>query len=79
MNAPELFAATINGAASECYNFGITWGCKSHCPVFMRGDCAIYLDNLKQFWGELPVEEFAPLLEIYADKINQEQFNEITT
>ena len=45
----------------------------------MRGDCAIYLDNLKQFWGELPVEEFAPLLEIYADKINQEQFNEITT
>jgi len=54
------FASTINEigsfgivGASECHNFGSTWGCRSHCPVFERGQCGIQEEN-EQFFNENP-------------------------
>lgn len=51
-NNSMMFANTINEigsfgvvGASECQNFGSTWGCRSHCPVFERGGCEIQQEN----------------------------------
>lgn len=50
------FANTINEIGSfgvkgqsECFNFGITWGCRPHCPVFERGKCEHQEENQAQF------------------------------
>lgn len=36
---------------SECEKFGFTWGCKSDCPVFERGDCELQEENEERFYG----------------------------
>lgn len=43
MNVESLIPWDVKG--SECHNFGIVDGCKSHCPVFMRGECTLYRDG----------------------------------
>lgn len=52
----ESFANTINAigessnlSANECERFGITWGCKEDCPVFIRGECELQEENEKVF------------------------------
>jgi len=52
MNSKMLFANTINGigdhvnlSANECERFGMTWGCREDCPVYLRGECEIQEEN----------------------------------
>ena len=40
------FASTLNDldnylpmSRSECFDFGSWYGCRTDCPVFMRGEC----------------------------------------
>lgn len=35
--------------ANECERFGMTWGCRDHCPVFERGECEIQKENEEYF------------------------------
>lgn len=35
--------------ASDCHNFGITWGCRPDCPVFEKWECEIQEENNKAF------------------------------
>ena len=55
----EEFAETLhelgcdgNHMANECERFGMTWGCKSDCPVFERGECELQEENEKIFEEE---------------------------
>ena len=55
----EEFAETLyelgcdgNHMANECKRFGMTWGCKSDCPVFERGMCELQEENEKIFEEE---------------------------
>lgn len=50
------FARTLNElgsfgriGSSDCHNFGITWGCKTHCPQFERGECTEPFESISQF------------------------------
>jgi len=52
MSLRSEFADTINTigsyanlSANECERFGMTWGCKSDCPVFERGECELQEEN----------------------------------
>lgn len=43
------FARTINELSgmppmSECYNYGMTWGCDEDCPALKKGNCEIFED-----------------------------------
>lgn len=59
MNIQAIFAETINNIGSntghmtsECENFGMTYGCKPECPVFMEGRCELQEENQKKFLKE---------------------------
>ena len=45
MEQKLMFANTIADLSmppmSECYRYGIMWGCDGNCPVFSRGECKI--------------------------------------
>lgn len=34
---------------NECYQFGMTWGCRPDCPAFIRGECDIKEDNIEEW------------------------------
>ena len=35
--------------ANECERFGMTWGCRDHCPVFERVECEVQKENEEYF------------------------------
>lgn len=46
------FARTINDygdsaflGMTECEYFGMTYGCRSDCPVYVKGECEIQEEN----------------------------------
>jgi hypothetical protein len=47
----EFGSFGIKGA-SECHNFGSTWGFRPDCPVFERGKCQQQEENEEQFISE---------------------------
>ena len=56
VNLATSFAYTITEldnrlpkSMTECERFGMTWGCKEHCPVFERGECEIQKENERIF------------------------------
>ena len=90
-NSKMTFANTINelgsnGAigASECHNFGSTWGCRPDCPVFERGECKdVYRENLEMFIRDCEIgfqneDEFLVAMSMYKDRLSSEQVNELT-
>ena len=49
---------------SDCEKFGMTWGCRSDCPVFQRGQCKeVFMENIETFTkeGDLLSEKLAEL------------------
>ncbi|MGN1303735.1 MAG: hypothetical protein ACI4YB_01740 [Oscillospiraceae bacterium] len=51
-----MFAATIAElddklpfSMSECYQFGMTWGCRPDCPAFIRGECDVKEENIEEW------------------------------
>lgn len=36
---------------SDCYKFGMAWGCREDCPQLERGECEIYSD-IEDFLNE---------------------------
>lgn len=91
-NNKMSFANTINEmgsfgvkGASECHNFGSTWGCRPDCPVFERGECKdAYKENLKLFVeddiiGFNDIQEFESALNNYADRLTKEEITELKT
>ena len=44
-------------SSSECFRFGIVWGCTIHCPVLRRGECELMLDANKELYEEA-LEEY---------------------
>lgn len=45
---------TRNLSANECERFGMTWGCRTDCPVFERGECQIQEEN-ELFFNSQPL------------------------
>lgn len=35
--------------ANDCEKFGMTWGCRDDCPVFLNGNCGIQEENEELF------------------------------
>lgn len=35
--------------ASDCEVFGMAYGCRPDCPVFMAGNCEVEEENIKAF------------------------------
>ena len=55
-NQSQIFATTINELGSfgmlgrsDCDNFGMTWGCRTHCPTFQSGNCTEPAESIEQF------------------------------
>ena len=55
------FARTINerhlgitavGVMSDCFLYGITYGCTVNCPVLMRGECELMHDENAELYAE---------------------------
>lgn len=46
-NVPDRINTRIGN--SECFAFGSTNGCSPDCPVFQRGECELYEENLATF------------------------------
>jgi hypothetical protein len=51
------FAHTINSLSgmppmSECYNYGMTWGCDLDCPVLARHECELKDAENKELYQE---------------------------
>jgi hypothetical protein len=89
-NMKASFANTINElgsfgvvGASECHNFGSTWGCRIDCPVFERGECKdVYFDNIKMFIKDnefMDEEDFSNVMKLYDNKLSGEEKRELTT
>lgn len=89
-NIKASFANTINElgsfrvvGASECHNYGSTWGCDIRCPVFVRGDCKdVYFDNIKTFIKDnsfMSEEDFFNVMKLYDNKLSEEEKSELTT
>lgn len=34
---------------TECEKFGMTWGCREDCPVFVRKECEFQQENEQSF------------------------------
>lgn len=84
-NSKAIFATTINelGAngviASECHNFGITWGCRYNCPAFEKGNCKdVFFENILSFTkdGEYNEDELLDVLIKYQDKLSNLEINQ---
>ena len=77
------FARTLNSLGShaflggtDCHHFGITYGCQSDCPVFERGGCTdCHVENIEMFIerGDYDKEEVLKVIELYSDKITNEE------
>jgi|LakMenEpi03Aug12_release.lakeMendotaPanAssembly.Ray.scaffolds.fasta_scaffold2855656_1 uncharacterized radical SAM superfamily Fe-S cluster-containing enzyme len=89
-NMKAIFANTINElgsfgvvGASECHNFGSTWGCRIDCPVFERGECKdVYFENIKMFIKDnefMDEEDFSNVMKLYDNKLSEEEKRELTT
>lgn len=89
-NMKASFANTINElgsfgvvGASECHNYGSTWGCDIGCPVFARGECKdVYFENIKMFIKDnefMDEEDFLNVMNLYDNKLSEEEKRELTT
>jgi len=89
-NMKANFAKTINElgpfgviGASECHNYGSTWGCDIDCPVFERGECKdVYFENIKMFIKDnsfMDEEDFLNIIKLYDNKISKEEKRELKT
>lgn len=85
-----IFGNTINEigsfgviGASECHNFGSTWGCRHDCPVFEKGECKdVYKENLKLFVEDDTIGfndriAFENALNNYSDLLTQDEIFEL--
>lgn len=48
----SMFADTIanlssDKLANECERYGMCWGCDSDCPVFLRGECKLDIEEIR--------------------------------
>lgn len=69
-----------NAHASECHNFGSTWGCRSHCPAFEKGNCKLDMgavDQFKDFHDDWDEDQLMYHLELYKNKISESEKQEI--
>lgn len=89
-NNKMIFANTINElgsfgvvGASECHNFGSTWGCRKDCPVFEEGNCKdAYFDNIKMFIKDGDInddKEFLEIMSLYEIKLSSEEVDMLFT
>lgn len=44
-NEINMIGSNANLSANDCERFGMTWGCRSNCPVFEKGECQIQEEN----------------------------------
>ena len=82
-----IFANTINEigqhanlSANECEKFGMTWGCKTDCPVFERGECKdSFAENLAMFIkdNEYCKEEAMIDIEKYKSKFKNKEYKDL--
>ena len=54
----DAFANTLNELSgmppmSECFNYGMTWGCDEDCPVLARGECEHQETENKHLWDKI--------------------------
>ena len=57
MSTKLNFARTINSLGgmppmSDCYNYGMTYGCDKHCPVLQAGNCELKDAECKDLYAD---------------------------
>lgn len=83
------FAHTINTlgihrnlSSNECENFGMTWGCKTHCPVFESGGCGVPFESIEQFIkkNEIDTEDdFLDYMLMHEETLKEKEIDELFT
>lgn len=48
----NTFADTVFIGMSDCYRYGMTWGCDIDCPVLQSGKCELKNAGNKELYQE---------------------------
>ncbi len=89
MSNKMIFADTItemdlgamaSSVMSDCEKFGMTWGCRSDCPVFQSGKCKdVFFENIETFTkdGDFDEDDFIEILSKYENKLTNEEISHL--
>jgi hypothetical protein len=70
--------AMASSVMSDCEKFGMTWGCRSDCPVFQRGKCKdVFFENIETFTkgGDFDEDNFIEILSKYENRLTNEEIS----
>jgi hypothetical protein len=72
--------AMASSVMSDCEKFGMTWGCRSDCPIFKAGKCKeVFFENIETFTkdGEFDEDGFIDTIAMYENKLTNKEVDHL--